>query len=207
MSPYRTGRTFSNCLILLHFILNQCVAILVACLANIRIGRLDLHNLLLICRISSFLSLLLSLAVHNGSRGFGKKTAFSQIAISKTDLVYNHAKTCLFYPLNRLPNCMQQFVLSAQHHCLSPRDIGYSEIPALLLAFTHKANLSIACYNSMKAKLQKKFQSRALALVRILNLLKRGKKLMSEISAEQCNVFRHICLQRKTSALRSTAKR
>lgn len=35
----------------------------------------------------------------------------------------------------------------------------------------------------MKAKLQKKFQFRALALIHILNLLKGGKKVMLESSA------------------------
>lgn len=107
--PHRTGVDFFKLPhnYLLHFVaftLNQCVAILGACLVYLRIRGLNLHNLHLLCRLSSFLSLFLSFAAYGRSRGL-EKTAFSQEVISKTELVYSHAKTCSFYSLNRLSNC------------------------------------------------------------------------------------------------------
>ncbi|CAN0183288.1 unnamed protein product, partial [Bubo scandiacus] len=71
-----------------------------------------------------------------------------------------------------------------------------------LLALIYKANLSIACYNSVKAKLHKKFQYRALLLLHILNKLSPAKKRLQLLkSSSSHNIFssddlitNHVCV-------------
>lgn len=91
------------CYILSHFIQNQRLVTLGACSAHLKIRRLKLHTLYPIGRMSSFLHYYFPLLCTVDIRTLKNSI---RAVISKTELVYSHAKSCSFYPLNRLTNWM-----------------------------------------------------------------------------------------------------
>lgn len=113
MSPIQTDRSgliqtasqllLPICYILSHFIQNQRLVMLGICSAHLKIRRLKLHTLYPIGRMSSFLHYCFPLLHTVDIRALKNSI---RAVISKTELMYSHAKVCSFYPLNRLTNWM-----------------------------------------------------------------------------------------------------
>lgn len=98
--------TFSDCLmitcsILWYFILNQCVAILGVFLVTSESAGWVYTTCISYAEYQAFVHYCFPLLCTADIRAL-EKTAFSQEVISKTKLVDSHARTCSFYPLNRL---------------------------------------------------------------------------------------------------------